>query len=169
MSGLIAPDAVTREWLRSRAGTGPDDVHGDADAEVERVLTLDLSDLEPQVALPPRPDNVRAISALGEVPITRAFIGSCTGGKLHDLAEAATVLDGRRVAPGVAMFVVPASRRVRDEARRLGYWATFERAGVTLLESACGAIRQHPAAWFRNAFAIAIHGSMECQHRAGAG
>src|SRR5205814_9200064 len=61
---LIAPDAVTRDWLRSRAGTELEDVHGDADAEVERELVLDLSDLEPQVALPPRPDNVRAISAL---------------------------------------------------------------------------------------------------------
>lgn len=139
VSGLIAPDAVTREWLRSRAGADLDEVHGDGDAEFERVLTLELTDLEPQVALPPRPDNVRPISALGEVPITRAFIGSCTGGKLHDLAEAAAVLEGRRVAPGVEMFLVPASRRVREEAERLGYWATFERAGVTLLRSACGA------------------------------
>jgi 3-benzylmalate isomerase len=146
VSGLIASDAVTRDWLRGRGrardepiDSSATDLRGDHEADVERVVSFDLSALEPQVAAPPRPDNVCAVSALGDVPITRAFIGSCTGGKLSDLAEAAAVLEGRRVAPGVEMFVVPASQRVRAEAERRGYWATFERAGVTLLRSACGA------------------------------
>src|SRR6185295_18806054 len=113
VSGLMAADGVTREWLRGREHASIDvrdaleGAESDPDAEFERVVEIDLSDLEPQVALPPRPDNVRAVSALGEVPITRAFIGSCTGGKLYDLAQAAAVLEGRRVAPGVEMFLVP--------------------------------------------------------------
>jgi homoaconitate hydratase family protein len=138
-SGLMSPDATTHAWLASRTTQTLEPIGSDPDAEYAGIVTFELSALEPQVARPPRPDNVVGISALGNVPITRAFIGSCTGGKLHDLAEAAAVLAGRRVAPGVQMFVVPASRRVRDEAERLGYWATFERAGVTLLTSACGA------------------------------
>jgi homoaconitase/3-isopropylmalate dehydratase large subunit len=139
VSGLIAPDAVTRAYLRELTGADLPGPAGDPDAALDSELTVDLTDLEPQVARPSRPDNVVGVSALDAVPITRAFVGSCTGGKLHDLAQAAAVLEGRRVAPGVEMFVVPASRRVRAEAQRLGYWATFERAGVTLLESACGA------------------------------
>lgn len=139
ISGLIAPDAVTLAWLAPRTKAPGAPLVGDPDAIVEREIVLDVSRLEPQIARPPRPDNVVPISALGEVPITRAFIGSCTGGKLHDLAEAAAVLAGRHVAPGVQMFVVPASQRIREEAERRGYWATFERAGVTLLGSACGA------------------------------
>lgn len=139
ISGLIAPDAVTLAWLARRATSPGTPVVGDPDAAVEREIVLDVSHLEPQIARPPRPDNVVPISALGEVPIARAFIGSCTGGKLHDLAEAAAVLAGRHVAPGVHMYIVPASQRIREAAQRLGYWATFERAGVTLLGSACGA------------------------------
>ena len=73
------------------------------------------------------------------VAITRAFVGSCTGGKLHDLAEAAAALAGHHVAPGVDLFVVPASQHVRREAERLGYLAVFEAAGATLLKSGCGA------------------------------
>jgi homoaconitate hydratase family protein len=137
--GLMSPDDVTLRWLASRTAAPLEPVAGAPGAPVEREIVVDLARLEPQIARPPRPDNVVPISALGDVPITRAFIGSCTGGKLHDLAEAAAVLAGRRVAPGVRMFVVPASQRVREEATRLGYWATFERAGVTLLGSACGA------------------------------
>ncbi|HZR79463.1 MAG TPA: aconitase/3-isopropylmalate dehydratase large subunit family protein [Candidatus Binatia bacterium] len=141
VSGIVAPDAVTLEWLSRRAGAPAllAGLRSDPDAEFERVVEIDVSGLEPQVALPPRPDNVRPVSQVGDVPITRAFIGSCTGGKLFDLAQAAEVLRGRHVAPGVEMFVVPASQRVRREAERLGYWETFERAGVTLLASACGA------------------------------
>ena len=79
------------------------------------------------------------VSQLGDVPITKAFIGSCTGGKLYDLAQAAAVLKDRRVAQGVDLFVVPASMEVRQKAEELGYLAIFEESGAQLLKSGCGA------------------------------
>ncbi|MCP3983790.1 MAG: homoaconitate hydratase family protein [bacterium] len=137
--GLMAPDAVTRSWLQARAPQGWQALEGDPDAESEDSIEIDLRILEPQVACPPSPDQVTSVTRLGHVPITRAFIGSCTGGKLHDLAEAAAVLEGRRVASGVNLFVVPASQEVRREAERCGYLRAFEEAGATLLKSGCGA------------------------------
>lgn len=114
-------------------------IASDADAEYERTYTFDLTHLEPQVACPPKPDQVVGISQLGRVPITKAFIGSCTGGKLHDLAEAAAVLNGNRVAPQVSLFVVPASQAVLQQAEVLGYVQILEAAGATILKSGCGA------------------------------
>ena len=76
---------------------------------------------------------------LEEIPITRAFIGSCTGGKLHDLAAAAAVLQGRKVSPSVDLFIVPASQTVRQQAEKLGYLMILEAAGATILKSGCGA------------------------------
>jgi homoaconitase/3-isopropylmalate dehydratase large subunit len=95
--------------------------------------------LEPQVARPPKPDRVVAISQLEAVPITKAFIGSCTGGKLYDLAQAAAVLEGRHLAAGVSLFIVPASVEIREKAQALGYLDIFEQAGAQILKSGCGA------------------------------
>jgi homoaconitate hydratase family protein len=139
MCGLIAPDALTAEYLRDRGQTHIQPLASDLDAIYGRSYRFDLSDLEPQVACPPKPDQVVNISELGEVPITRAFIGSCTGGKLYDLAQAAAVLSGRKVNPDVDLFVVPASQDVRQQAERLGYWQILEDAGANLLKSGCGA------------------------------
>ncbi len=143
MCGLIAADDVTHNYVSSRtSGKFPaefEDVMADPDAEYEAIYQFDLSHLEPQVARPPKPDQVVAISQLEEVPITKAFIGSCTGGKLYDLAQAATVLKDRQVAQGVSLFVVPASVEVRQKAEELGYLDIFEQAGVQMLKSGCGA------------------------------
>lgn len=139
MCGLMVPDAQTRAYVEKRTQEPFEVVAGDPDAVYERVYRFDLSQLEPQIARPPKPDNVVGISALGNVPITRAFIGSCTGGKLHDLAEAADVLKGRQVSPKVNLFVVPASQEVRQQAEALGYLDILEQAGATVLKSGCGA------------------------------
>lgn len=139
MCGLIAPDEITRQYVRSRSQRSFEELTSDPDAHYEKIYQFDLSNLEPQVARPPKPDQVVGISELGDVPITRAFIGSCTGGKLFDLAQAASVLEGRHVAPGVALFVVPASQEVLHRAEQLGYLKIFEEAGVQLLKSGCGA------------------------------
>ncbi|CAD5977192.1 3-isopropylmalate dehydratase large subunit [Planktothrix rubescens] len=139
MCGLIAADEVTNHYVTSRTPIGFEDAIADPDAEYEAVYKFDLSHLEPQVARPPKPDQVVNISQLEDVPITKAFIGSCTGGKLYDLAQAAAVLKDRQVAQGVDLFVVPASMEVRQKAEELGYLAIFEESGAQLLKSGCGA------------------------------
>ena len=139
MCGLIAPDSITINYLQDKGASEFDSVVGDLDAIYDSIYQFDLSNLEPQIACPPKPDRVVNISDLPEVPITLAFIGSCTGGKLTDLAQAAAILQDRRVASQVQMYVVPASQSVRQQAEALGYFDIFERAGVQILKSGCGA------------------------------
>lgn len=139
MCGLIAADEVTRKYVRNVTSQGFEEIIADSDAEYEKVYRFDLSDLEPQVARPPKPDQVVAISQLEDIPITKAFIGSCTGGKLYDLAQAAEVLKDRQLADGVNLFIVPASVEIRQKAQALGYLDIFERAGAQILKSGCGA------------------------------
>jgi 3-benzylmalate isomerase len=139
LCGLMPPDQVTRHYVQSRTQQNFEEVFSDSDAEYEKIYQFDLSYLEPQVACPPKPDQVTGISTLGNVPITRAFIGSCTGGKLFDLAQAAEVLRDRQVAPGVSLFIVPASQEVRQQAQALGYLDILEAAGAQVLKSGCGA------------------------------
>ncbi|MGD1898016.1 MAG: aconitase/3-isopropylmalate dehydratase large subunit family protein [Phormidesmis sp.] len=139
LCGLMRVDEVTMAYLQGRTSVPFESVVPDDDAIYERVYHFDLSQLKPQVARPPKPDQVLSVDDLAPVAITRAFIGSCTGGKLHDLAAAAAVLKGRRVKPTVSLFVVPASQEVRRQAEAQGYLALLEQAGATLLKSGCGA------------------------------
>jgi len=114
-------------------------VQNDPGCRFASEYSYDLSDLGAQAACPTRPDRVVSVKDLDRVPITRAYIGSCTGGKLHDLAEAAEVLQDRHVAPGVTLFVAPASQEVRQQAEQLGYLEVFTEAGAQILKSGCGA------------------------------
>ncbi|WP_319419209.1 aconitase/3-isopropylmalate dehydratase large subunit family protein [Pleurocapsa sp. FMAR1] len=139
MCGLIAPDAVTEEYLKDKSKSEFDTVVGDNDAEHDHVYQFDLSKLEPQIACPPKPDQVLNISELPDTPITLAFVGSCTGGKLADLAQVAKVLTNQRINPNVQMYVVPASQLVRQQAEEVGYFDIFRQAGVQILKSGCGA------------------------------
>jgi homoaconitate hydratase family protein len=141
MCGLIVPDAVTAEYLQNKNVNISDytPIFGDEDAVYDSVYQFDLSNLEAQIACPPKPDNVVNLSELPDIPITLAFIGSCTGGKLTDLAQAAAVLKDRQVNPLVQMYVVPASQLIRQQAEALGYLEIFAQAGVQILKSGCGA------------------------------
>ena len=139
MCGLIIPDAVTAEYLKDKNISSYSSIVGDKDAVYDTTYQFDLSKLEAQIACPPKPDNVVNLSELPDTPITLAFIGSCTGGKLTDLAQAAAVLKDKQVNPNVQMYVVPASQQVRQQAEELGYFDIFTQAGVQILKSGCGA------------------------------
>jgi 3-benzylmalate isomerase len=140
MCGLIPPDDTTLKYMQNK-GVKVDDIDfsGDPNAEYEQIYTFDLSNLSPQIARPPKPDQVVNIYELENVKITRAFIGSCTGGKLYDLAQAADVLRDRQVAPDVSLFVVPASQEIKQQAEALGYLQILEQAGAQILKTGCGA------------------------------
>jgi homoaconitase/3-isopropylmalate dehydratase large subunit len=139
MCGLIVPDAVTAEYLQDKNASEYIPIVGDEDATYDSIYQFDLSQLEAQIACPPKPDNVVNLSELPDTLITLAFIGSCTGGKLRDLAQAAAILKDRQVNPNVQMYVVPASQLIRQQAEELGYFEIFAQAGVQILKSGCGA------------------------------
>jgi len=140
-TGIIAPDEITYRYLEQR-GVPRDSytpVFSDPDATYERELTYDATSLEPLVALPSSPDKVvTAREAQGE-RIDQAYIGACTGAKYHDLAMAAAMLSGRRVAPAVRLLVAPSSRRIYLQALQDGIVETLAEAGAIFLPSACGA------------------------------
>jgi homoaconitase/3-isopropylmalate dehydratase large subunit len=114
-------------------------VSSDADAEWEREEVFEVSKLEPQVACPPRVDNVKSVGEVEGVEINQAFLGSCTNGRVEDLLEAARILKGRRVHPGVRMVVSPASREVYLKALELGVIRTLIEAGATVVSPSCAA------------------------------
>ena len=138
--GLVAPDAVTRDWLAAHGAPGVEvgPWRSDEDAAGPR-HHFDASVLAPQVALPHSPANVRAVDDLEPTRIDVAYLGACTGAKLDDLRAAARVLAGYRIAPGVRLLVAPASVADREAAERDGVMQRLREAGAELLPSACGA------------------------------
>ncbi len=135
--GLFAADAVTASYLAAR-GAEAEPLAPDPDARYLAAHPLDLSSLEPQVALPGAVDRVHPVGEVEGIEIHQAFLGSCTNGRLEDLEEAATVLRGQRVARGVRLLVAPASRDVYREAARRGVLAVLVEAGATILPPGCG-------------------------------
>ena len=119
-NGVIPPDEVTRDYVRARTTKPFVEVFDDADANFLSVRRYDASAIEPTVARPHSPDNRATARELADVTLTRAYIGSCTGGKLTDFMNAARLLQGRRVA--VDTFLVPATTEIANGLRteRLG-------------------------------------------------
>ncbi len=136
MNAYLPPDQVVFDYLEARRTRDYTPLYPDADAVYEEVYSLNVSRLEPQVALPHQPDNVVPLSqALGQ-PVQQAFIGTCTNGRLEDLQAAAEVLRGRRVS--CRLLVIPASASVLLEAARGGVLAALIEAGATIGTPGCG-------------------------------
>jgi len=102
-------------------------------------LEVNVDGLEPQVACPPRVDNVKPVSEVEGVRIDQAFLGSCTNGRLEDLRAAAMILKGKKIDRGVRMIVTPASQEVYLQALREGYLEIFVEAGAIVSNPTCGA------------------------------
>jgi 3-isopropylmalate/(R)-2-methylmalate dehydratase large subunit len=139
-AGLVPPDAETIRYLKDVAGVDePVEFFGpDADATYERVIEIDASTLVPQVACPNTVDNVKPVDVVAGTAVQQIVIGSCTNGRLDDIAVAAEILAGRKVARGVRMLVFPASGRIFREAMKAGYLMTLMEAGAVVANSGCG-------------------------------
>ena len=137
-SGIIAPDRLTRAYVRGRLEREAVYYRSDAKARYVETVAWDISTLEPVVACPNLPENVRPVSALKEVRIDQVVIGSCTNGRLSDLAVAARILKGRKVADGVRCLIFPATPTVEREALRKGYYKIFLDAGAVVSPPTCG-------------------------------
>jgi 3-isopropylmalate/(R)-2-methylmalate dehydratase large subunit len=139
-SGIVPGDEETLRYLRSEAGV--DDpltpVAPDPDAVYEKVVELDVSKLVPQIACPHTVDNVKPIGEVEGKRIQQVVIGSCTNGRLDDLAVAAEIIRGRTVAEGTRMLIFPASGRIYAQALELGYFQDFVKAGAVVMNPGCG-------------------------------
>jgi len=149
-TGIIEPDEVTLEYIVRTRDLDPDEirkgfVYSDPDAEYAAVFEIDLDNIRPMVALPGDPRNGVPIDELTEeVRIDAAYGGSCTGGKMADMDMYAAVLQnalaqGKRVAPGVRLYLQFGSQKIKQYARSRGYIEIFERAGAELIDPSCGA------------------------------
>jgi homoaconitate hydratase family protein len=140
-NGIVEPDETTSKFLEGRISNTKESfkcLKSDADAVYEKTLSIDISDLEPQVACPSSVDNVKPISKVGNVEINQAFIGSCTNGRLEDLRLAAQIMKGKKVKSGVRALVIPASQEVYVQALKEGLLEVFTEAGALVCGATCG-------------------------------
>jgi 3-isopropylmalate/(R)-2-methylmalate dehydratase large subunit len=149
-TGIIEPDEQTLNYVVKMRGLDADEVRkgftfSDPDAEYAAVFEIDLDEIRPMVALPGDPRNGIPIDELpSEVKIDAAYGGSCTGGKMADMDMYAEVLQnalaqGKRVAPGVHLYLQFGSQKIKQYARSRGYLEIFEKAGAELIDPSCGA------------------------------
>jgi 3-isopropylmalate/(R)-2-methylmalate dehydratase large subunit len=138
-SGIINPDEKTLDYVQARSNESFDVYTSDPDAEYSDVIDIDVSDLEPLVALPHLPSNGKPVSEIGDIPIDQAWLGSCTNGRIEDLRKAAAEMKGKKVAEGVRMIVVPATSDIWKQANREGLLDIFMEAGATVSTPTCGA------------------------------
>ena len=149
-TGIIEPDELTLEYIVGSRGLDAEEVrkgftYSDPDAEYAAVFEINLDEIRPMVALPGDPRNGIRIDELPEeVRIDAAYGGSCTGGKMADMDMYAEVLrnalaQGKRVAPGVHLYLQFGSQKIKQYARARGYIEIFNQAGAELIDPSCGA------------------------------
>lgn len=137
-AGIVEPDDKTLNYLKSMGREFEGELlKSDDDAEFQNV-ELDVTNMEPQVAVPHRVDNVVGISEVEGTKVHQVFIGSCTNGRYEDLKIAAEILKNESVARNVRLIVIPASRREYQKALRDGLIDIFVEAGALIEYPCCG-------------------------------
>jgi 3-isopropylmalate/(R)-2-methylmalate dehydratase large subunit len=137
-NSYIPPDQLTFNYLKDRARRDFEAIYPDENARYSVEMEYDAGTIEPMIACPHTVDNVKPLSEVRGTPIDQAFLGTCTNGRLDDLAAAAEVLEGRKIAPGKRMIVIPASEAVYLAALQAGYLETFLKAGAVIESPGCG-------------------------------
>ncbi|MBQ7318230.1 MAG: 3-isopropylmalate dehydratase large subunit [Phascolarctobacterium sp.] len=138
-NGIFPVDEKTIAYLEGRVTDRTwEAVTADDDAEYSQEITMELDKLVPVVAYPHLPENTHPASEGGSIKIDQVVVGSCTNGRLEDLAQAAEILKGRKVCDGVRMIIIPATQEIYKEAMRLGYVDTFIDAGAAVSTPTCG-------------------------------
>ena len=137
-NGIFEVDQITLDYVKGRVNREFTVYQADEDAPYDQTITIDLSAIEPTVAFPHLPENARTFDQIGEIPIDQAVIGSCTNGRISDLAAAAKIFKGRRAAKGVRVIIIPATQAIYKEAMKRGYLETFIDAGCIVSTPTCG-------------------------------
>lgn len=137
-NGIFAVDDITVEYQKGRVDREYKIYEADADAEYDAVYDIDLSKIKPTVSFPHLPENTKTTDECGEIKIDQVVIGSCTNGRLEDMAMAAKILKGRHVAKNVRCIVIPATQQVYLDCIKNGYMETFIEAGCAVSTPTCG-------------------------------
>ncbi|MBQ9708654.1 MAG: 3-isopropylmalate dehydratase large subunit [Firmicutes bacterium] len=137
-NGIFPVDEITEEYMKGRVEGQWTKYEADPDAEYVKVYDINLSELKPTVSFPHLPENTRTIDNVGDVPIQQVVIGSCTNGRIEDMAAAAAVLKGRKVHPDVRCIIMPATQQVYRESIEKGYVDIFLDAECAISAPTCG-------------------------------
>lgn len=140
-NGIIEPDKTTKKFLEGRTKQTEkafEIFKSDIDTPSEKIVNIDVTDLEPQIACSPSVDNIKGISQVEDIQINQAFIGSCTNGRIEDLRIAAKILKGKRVKNDVRTLVIPASQEVYSQALTEGLVEIFTDSGAFVCGATCG-------------------------------
>jgi len=137
-NGIFAPDKITGAYMEERSGRPGSFLQSDPGAFYEDEIRITVDEMEPQVALPHSPDNVKPLSELNTVPLDQVFLGSCTNGRLEDLREAAGLIRGHKTATETRFIVIPGSPSIYRAALKEGIIETFLEAGAVIGPPCCG-------------------------------
>jgi 3-isopropylmalate/(R)-2-methylmalate dehydratase large subunit len=138
-AGIFAADEITNRYLgqRGRAECFKE-ISADEGAKYEAEIDIDCTEVEPMISMPHTVDNTMPVSKINKVKVDQVLIGTCTNGRLNDLEIAAVILKGRKIAEGVRLIIVPASKSVYLEALRTGIIETLIESGATVISPGCG-------------------------------
>ena len=138
-NGIFPVDEKTLEYIKDRVTKPYEVVSADPDAKYCQTVEINLSELKPVVAFPHLPENTHTVESIKEpITIDQVVIGSCTNGRLEDLAIAASILKGHKVHPHVRCIIIPGSQQVYLDAIHAGYIDTFIEAGAAVSTPTCG-------------------------------
>lgn len=137
-NGIFPVDDLTRAYMKEHSKRPFVEYTADEDAEYDEEYTIDLSTLKPTVAFPHLPENTRTIDEVGDVKIDQVVIGSCTNGRMDDLRIAASILNGKKVAKGLRVIVIPATQKIYLQAMEEGLLRTFIESGAIVSTPTCG-------------------------------
>jgi 3-isopropylmalate/(R)-2-methylmalate dehydratase large subunit len=137
-NGIFHADSTTRAYVEKRSSRKGSYLSSDPESSFEKIIKIDVHEIEPQIALPHSPDNVRPISQVGPVRLDQVFIGSCTNGRMEDLRGAAKMLKGRSVAKGTRLIVIPGSPLIYGQSLKEGLLQIFLDAGAVIGPPTCG-------------------------------
>jgi 3-isopropylmalate/(R)-2-methylmalate dehydratase large subunit len=137
-AGIFRFDNKTKQYVKGRASRPYNVYEPDNNAQYDRVIEYDVTKIEPQVALPHLPSNVKPVSQVVDIKIDQAVIGSCTNGRLDDLRLAAKILKGRQVSPAVRCIIIPGSQQVYLDAMHEGLVEIFIKSGAVVSTPTCG-------------------------------
>lgn len=137
-NGIFPVDEKTEKYIEGRFNKSWEAVEADPDAHYEREVTIDLSSMKPVVAFPHLPENTKVVGTFDPIKIDQVVIGSCTNGRLEDLAIAARIFKGRKVHPDVRCIVIPATPTIYQQAEHAGYIDIFIDAGCAVSTPTCG-------------------------------
>ena len=137
-NGIFPVDDKTIAYMKGRVNRPYTVYEADPDAEYEKVIAIDLSEIQPTVSLPHLPSNTKTVAEVAGMEIQQCVIGSCTNGRISDLRIAAKVMEGNKVADYVRCIVIPATQEVYMQALKEGLVETFISAGAVVSTPTCG-------------------------------